>query len=87
MFRFSQRNVFSCFVTFVLSLPLPTPAAVEAIPIRAAIPAKGAPATAPIKVKEVARLADDNTIVNTPVGVANALIIVFARLYFLLIRR
>ena len=69
-------------MTFVLSLPLPTPAAVEVIPIRAAIPAIGSPARAPTKVKEVARLTDDNTTVNTPAEVANALIIVFACLYF-----
>ena len=64
-----------------------TPTAVEAIPIKPAIPARGALARVPIKVKEVTRLTDDNTTVNTPVEVANELIIVFACLYFLLIRR
>ena len=77
--------VFSCFVTFVLSLPLLTPVAVEAAPNRAAIPAIGAPTGAPIPVKKLAKLADDNTTVNTPVAAANVLIIVFTRLYFLLI--
>ena len=74
-------------MTFLLSLLLLIPTAVEAIPIKPAIPARGAPARAPIKVKEVARLADDNTTVNTPAEVANASAMVFARLYFLLIRR
>ena len=84
MFGFSQING---FVTFVLSLPLLTPAAVEAIPSKPAIPARGALAIIPINVKEVTRLADESVTVRTPVEVANALIIVFARLYFLLIRR
>ena len=74
-------------MTFVLSLPLLALAAVEAVPNRAAIPAIGAPTRAPIPVKKVAKLADDITAVNTQVEAANAFIIVFARLYFLLIRR
>ena len=74
-------------MTFVFSLPLLALVAVEAVPNRAAIPAIEAPTGAPIPVKRVAKLADDNTTVNTPVAAANAFIIVFARLYFLLIRR
>ena len=80
-----RETVFSCFVIFSESRPLLTPTAVDAIPIRPAIPARGAPATTPIPVKDAVRPADDNTTVRIPVEVANAFATDFARLYFLLI--
>ena len=83
----ARETVFSCFVTLAFNLSLLTPAVVEVIPIKAEIPAIGAPTIAPIPVKKDAKLAVVNRAVNAPVVAANALIIVFARLYFLLIFR
>ena len=61
--------------------------AVDVMPIRAEMPASEAPIGAAIALKRVARLAVDSTVVKAPVVTANALIIVLARLYFLLILR